>query len=571
MKKRALLALIFAILVCLLTKKCWLYPKDLPFNFNIQGQGNCKFEVQFNKKNDIKFKKVKSFTLEKNLNKTNKFNLIATNVSNPKYFKIIIKQDNQNKITISDINFKNKKYKILDLDNFEISGAKSKIENNSIIISPEKPQVELVYKNKLNLGSNIKFQWEIFVIILILTFLFSYKINDYLADFSSIKHKSRIEIVFLALFFTILFIPMLSINQDRISEKENRKLAVWKPLIKKDCRLNFDFGKDFEKWFNDRFFLRDSAINLYKTIYFTFRDRNSKGVIDRKTNTLYMDLDFKHFDNSELSKKFENIFKFQTWCKNNNIKLYLLITPQKSDIYLTEANYYNSRNTLSDNIEFFNKLNEEDKISVIFPYDEMVSALKDNYMYFKTDHHWTDDGAFVGYKSLIKEMKKNYPSLEPLKSKDFNIFYNKKIRADFDRKFLFGWTSNLIGLSLSQKEKYHNIDYRYYKHKDLKNLKQKVISIPYHRNKIFSYDGGFDKRVILLGTSQSDNLAEFIAFTFKNVKRIRNNAVKKVPVKDEFKIMKYYEKEILEYKPDILIFCVTYYNINRFKDLFNKD
>ena len=192
MKKRALLALIFAILVCLLTKKCWLYPKDLPFNFNIQGQGNCKFEVQFNKKNDIKFKKVKSFTLEKNLNKTNKFNLIATNVSNPKYFKIIIKQDNQNKITISDINFKNKKYKILDLDNFEISGAKSKIENNSIIISPEKPQVELVYKNKLNLGSNIKFQWEIFVIILILTFLFSYKINDYLADFSSIKHKSRI-------------------------------------------------------------------------------------------------------------------------------------------------------------------------------------------------------------------------------------------------------------------------------------------------------------------------------------------------------------------------------------------
>ncbi len=571
MKKRTLLALVVTIIVCLLTKKCWLYPKDLPFDFNIKGQGKCQFEVQFNKKNDLKFKKVKSFILEKNLNETSKLKLVATNVSNPKYFKIIIKPNNQNKIIISDINFKNSKYEITDLNNFEIGGAKSKIENNNIIIFPTKSQVELVYKNKLNLGSNIKFQWEIFVIILILTFLFSYKINDYLADFSSIKNKSRIEIVFLAMFFIILFIPMLSINQDKISEKENRKLAVWKPLIKKDCKLNFDFGKDFEKWFNDRFFLRDSAINLYKTIYFTFRDRNSKGLVDRKTNTLYLESYLKRFNNEFIEEKFDFIFKFNKWCENNNIKLYVLITPQKSDIYPLKTNYYKQSRLLFENIELFDKLNKTQKTKLVYPYNELLMGSKENYMFFKTEHHWTDDGAFVGYQALMKEIKKDYPDIKILKQDDFDYFYNKKVRGDFSRKFAFGQSCNLIGVSENSCKKYLDYDYRYFKHKDYKNLKQKIQDIDYHRNKKFEYQKGYDKRVILLGTSQAENLAEFIAFTFKNVKRLRINTVKKVPTKDEYKIMKYYEKEILEYKPDIIIFCITYDNIRKFNNFYDRD
>ena len=566
MKKRTLLALIFAILVCLLTKKCWLYPNDLPFNFNIQGQGNCKFEVQFNKKNDLKFKKVKSFALEKNLNKTNKFNLIATNVSNPKYFKIIIKQDNQNKIIISDINFKNKKYRITDLDNFKISGAKSKIENNNIIIFPTKPQVELVYKNKLNLGSNIKFQWEIFVIILILTFLFSYKINDYLADFSSIKHKSRIETVFLTLFFVILFIPMLSINQDKISEKENRKLAVWKPLIKKDCRLNFDFGKDFEKWFNDRFFLRDSAINLYKTIYFTFRDRNSKGLIDEKTKTLYQNWEFKHFDKGYIANKLEYFNKFHEWCDKNNIKLYILITPQKADIYPTKLNHYIQYDTQENKANFFNEFRKTNKLKIIYPYNEMLEAKKDNLMYFKTEHHWTDDGAFVGYKSLMKEMKKDFPDLVPLTEDDFNYFTNKKVRAGTNREFENGTNCNVIGVSKTKCDKYQNVDYRYFKHKQYGKLQYATD----HSNGKYIRDYNFEAKnnlkIIMLGTSQNENLTEFIPFTFKNVRKIRTNT-KKLNEREGFKILKHFKNNILEYKPDVIVFCIVYFNFNTLSSL----
>ena len=38
----------------------------------------------------------------------------------------------------------------------------------------------------------------------------------------------------------------------------------------------------------------------------------------------------------------------------------------------------------------------------------------------------------------------------------------------------------------------------------------------------------------------------------------------------EFKIMKYYKQEILDYKPDIIIFCITYRNISHLKNLFEE-
>ena len=94
------------------------------------------------------------------------------------------------------------------------------------------------------------------IIISVLSYLAGLKITSYLADFKNLQHKSRIEIVFLAIFFIFLFIPMSKINQDAKSETENRYLAKYKPLITKEGQLNLSFGKDFENWFNDRFAMR---------------------------------------------------------------------------------------------------------------------------------------------------------------------------------------------------------------------------------------------------------------------------------------------------------------------------
>jgi len=104
-------------------------------------------------------------------------------------------------------------------------------------------------------------------------------------------------------------------------------------------------------------------------------------------------------------------------------------------------------------------------------------------------------------------------------------------------------------------------NYKYYKHKDFSKLKVKTFNQPNNRSKIFYYPKGANKRVILFGTSMNENLSEFIPFTFKDVKRIRNNEVTGINQVEEWKILKHYKKTILEYKPDIFILCFTITNI----------
>ena len=87
-------------------------------------------------------------------------------------------------------------------------------------------------------------------IILILSFLLFYKLFDYIADFKTIKHKSRIEIIFLVAFFVILFIPLSNISQEKTSNSENRTLAIYKPFINKKGEINYNFGKNYDKYFN---------------------------------------------------------------------------------------------------------------------------------------------------------------------------------------------------------------------------------------------------------------------------------------------------------------------------------
>ncbi len=65
----------------------------------------------------------------------------------------------------------------------------------------------------------------IFISILVLSFLLAYKIMDYVAYFKVIKNNSRIDIVFLLIFFILLCIPASHISKAMKAKGENRYLA----------------------------------------------------------------------------------------------------------------------------------------------------------------------------------------------------------------------------------------------------------------------------------------------------------------------------------------------------------
>jgi len=375
--------------------------------------------------------------------------------------------------------------------------------------------------------------------------------------------KSAADIVFLSVFCICLFIPALKISKEDISAAENRKLAVFKPLYTKEKGFNNHFGQNFDSWFNGRFYLRLFLIKLDAAIDILFTQKTKKAAIDFKTGIIYdYANNFNEFPINKIKENFDALYKFQDFCEKNNIKLYTVIVPLKYIIHPhSSLSEDYKRQHHEEFLELIKSINEEKKLKIIYPYYELLDGKKDGFMFFKTEHHWTDDAAFICYKLLMKEIKKDYPDINVLDKDDFEYLYSRKVRGDWDRNFAPGASFTYSSVPDFLADTLHDIEYKYYKHKNSIKLKETVIDTELHKEKFYTYPDGADLKVILLGTSQSENLTEFIPFTFKNTIRIKNNAVKGIPVQNEFKIFKYYKDEILESRPDIIIFCISYINI----------
>ena len=354
----------------------------------------------------------------------------------------------------------------------------------------------LFFTNKYWLSYTVQntrhFEIEIFIIILVLSFLFFCKLADYAADFKSIKNKSRLDIVFLIIFFILLFIPMSKINQDTLSRDENRTLAVWKPLIKEEYRINYNFGNDFNNWFNDRFYKRKLLISTYQKLryFLAYEIVESQGAfLNKRTHWVFnkvhiMPYSFVGNKNTENEIAY-NLNKFGDFCKENGIKLYIFIVPYQGEIYYEKAApYYYGTSVKKVNDAVF-RIKSNVRYPFIWAYDDLKKASEEDYAYFKTDHHWTDFGAFAGSRVLLGEIQKDYPAVKIPEEKDYNISYNKKVRSNFDRKFNSGRSIHSFFPILKKSKSFLDTDYRYYDHKNQDLLKYEIIDIPQKRQKIF--------------------------------------------------------------------------------------
>lgn len=571
-KKRTIIAIIVTIVTIITTNKLWLIFKPMPVDFDIKGKGQCNINVQLNKKDNDKFNKIKSQSIILDLNKNTHASFNVKRSRFPKRIKFVITGLEENSpVEMSNITLRNGKYNLDDLKQFSNSTGNLGIKKNSLIIYPDNNVINLEYKKTLQVRTAIKFDFKLFVIISILTYLLAYKLSNYIADFKTVKNKSRLDIIFLTIFFVFLFIPMSNINKDEISAQENRPLAKLQPFIYQDGEINYDFGKNFNEWFNDRFYLRQKFVNFRNSFTMFITNKCEKGIFDTDTKTMYPNWSFGHIDIKTVKTNFSALYELNQFCKKHGIKLYILIVPQKADVQITKYNFIKDTNKHEDFLNYISELQQVNNLKIIYPYNKMREAVSNGkLLYFKTEHHWTDDGAFIGYQELMKVISNDYPNIKILNANDFDYFYDKNVRGDFFRNFNFGQDCERMGISKSVCKKYHQYDYTYYKYKDFDNLKTTVINTEHHLGKLYDYDKGANYKVIQLGTSQNENLTEFIPFTFKHVKRLRNNNVQGIKAEEEFKLIKYYKDEILEYKPNIIIFCITYNNISELHKLFEE-
>ena len=428
-KKRTIIAIIVTTVTIIATNKQWLIFKPMPVDFDIKGKGHCNIEVQLNKKDNDKFNKIKSQNILLDLNKNTHANFNVKRSRFPKRIKFVITDlEDSSPVEMSNITLRNGKYKLDDLKQFSNSTGKLGIKNNSLIIYPDNNVINLEYKKTLQVRTAIKFDFKLFAIILILTYLLAYKLSNYVADFETVKNKSRIEIIFLTIFFVFLFIPMSNISQENISKQENRTLAQYKPFINQDGEINYDYGKNFNEWFNDRFYLRQKFLDIQDLKLILSTNWITKDVMKGSNDWLF--LAWKEstdsysnsvmFTDEELNSIDSYLDNINKYCNTHNKKFYFIIAPDKSKIY---PEYYPQRiMKVSDNSrseQLIDYIKKHSNVNVIYPKEKLISSKDNKLLYWKNDTHWNLLGAYYGYSELMNVIKKDYATLAVYKVKDY--------------------------------------------------------------------------------------------------------------------------------------------------------
>ena len=245
----------------------------------------------------------------------------------------------------------------------------------------------------------------------------------------------------------ILFTVIDIINSPKeFSELENKNLSQI-PILSLESYIDTSFSSDYEKYINDQFFLRDKWIDLKSRIEYLLGKRENNDIIFGKDNYL-----FKKFTtfNDEMLKN--NLNSIITFTNNYNKEVDFFIIPNSYAIYDELTPRYLplvDQLSLINSINSYLSLKSNDHISTINVAEELLKN-KDDYIYYKTDHHWTSYGAYLAYLTYMDYLGLEIVDINNLEKITINNFlgtyYNRSKYFKADSDFITYY--NILGLHI---------------------------------------------------------------------------------------------------------------------------
>lgn len=198
------------------------------------------------------------------------------------------------------------------------------------------------------------------------------------------------------IFFVIIFMSIIIFNlyflilpDKTFSNIENKTLTSYKnPTVQ--SILDKSYMENLENYINDQFPNRNQFISFNTNI-------KKYILLNNTINDVYFGKDgylftkYENIDENQLDKNKTELLNFYN---NYNCKIYLI--PSSFEI-LT-----NKLPVIYNNIEPNLLLEDIPNINYV---DNILSNHKDEYIFYKTDHHWTTYGAYCLYKELYPNIK----------------------------------------------------------------------------------------------------------------------------------------------------------------------
>lgn len=186
--------------------------------------------------------------------------------------------------------------------------------------------------------------------------------------------------------FTLIF---LSPEAKPFSENENRYLKEFPEYSFKNYK-DESFMTGFDDWISDRFFGRESWISLKNSADRLMGKTENNGVFI--THNMMMQK-WDSYDETVYERNLNAVNGFIE--KHPEIPTYFMLVPNAQEIYSENVPKYAQ---IGDQKEFIDNFYSSLKNAAgTIDVHSALSANKDSYIYYRTDHHWTSYGAYLAY------------------------------------------------------------------------------------------------------------------------------------------------------------------------------
>lgn len=216
-----------------------------------------------------------------------------------------------------------------------------------------------------------------------------------------------IAVMFIA--YILIFSVGSIIAKDRVfSDMENRNLEQL-PVPGTKNLLDGSFTEDFESYMSDQIVFKDFLVRLKVAENRVLNQTLINGVYFAEDDMLIADY-VKPYN--QLNKNLQYVNDFAVM--NPDLECIWLIAPNACYIYEDRlpgyASVYNQQEVMG-----YIEGNADESIKVVDCSNSLMDA-RDEYIYYRTDHHWTMNGAYIGYAELCRAL-----GVEAVPKDDYDI------------------------------------------------------------------------------------------------------------------------------------------------------
>ena len=198
-------------------------------------------------------------------------------------------------------------------------------------------------------------------------------------------------VLFFAAIVLLSLVTLFS-HKESFSELENRYLASV-PKLSASSWFSGAFAEDSSVYLREHFTLRPRWISLRTSLQRAAGHDEVNGVYF-SDGSLYEVA--SHVDYTQVDRSVEAINAFG---KSLGGKLSVLIAPTSAQVYADRLPDYAPEQEQRRMINYVYSALEG--ITAVDVYDTLYRS-RDDYIYYRTDHHWTTYGAYLAYSTLIR-------------------------------------------------------------------------------------------------------------------------------------------------------------------------